>query len=365
MTILFFIAILVVLIWVHELGHFSVAKLFRVRVDEFAIGFPPRLLTVQWGETRYSFNLLLVGGYVNIYGEQGEGQSDPRSLVHKSRPVQAAVILAGVVFNVLFAWLILTAGYVVGMPSAVEHQGYGVVTNARPTIVSVLPDSPADKAGIEANDIVVALETARESLDLRTVSQDRQAQMVHGFLTSHPNESVVIHVERGGAEQNFVVRAEEGLVEGRKAVGVQLGDVGVLRLPPHTAALQGAYMGWYLLSSQAQALAGFVGQAVRGVANIGELSGPIGIVAAGSEFVAQGWAGVVFITAVISLNLALVNLLPIPGLDGGRLLFIIVESIIRRPISQRLATSLTIAGFALLIGLMIFVSVSDISKLVG
>src|SRR6185436_17195177 len=129
MALLIFIAILIVLIWVHELGHFSVAKLFKVRVDEFAIGFPPRLFSRVWGETRYSLSLILVGGYVKIFGENpGEGQGDPRALTSKNRGIQAAVMLAGIAFNLLFAWLALSAGYMYGLPAAASDDALGPIT---------------------------------------------------------------------------------------------------------------------------------------------------------------------------------------------------------------------------------------------
>jgi regulator of sigma E protease len=365
MSFIIFIAILVALVWVHELGHFSVAKLFGIRVDEFAIGFPPRLLTVKWGETRYSFNLILVGGYVSIHGENDSKAEDPRSFAAKPRPVQAAVVVAGIISNVLFAWLILSAGYMAGLPSAIEHDGVGDVTNARPTIISVLPGSPAQKAGIEANDIVLSVETAREKRDLRTLNTDRQAVGVHDFLTTHQDDSIGLVVERRGEEKDFIVRAAEGLVDGRKVLGVQLEDMGVLRLPPHLALVQGAVVAKNILVEEAKALSGFFKNIFVGQADFAEVSGPIGIVNVGSQMVNQGWATIIFITALISINLALINVLPVPGLDGGRLLFIVIESIIRRPISPRLATGLTIAGFALVITLMVVISAHDIAKLVG
>ncbi|MES2203370.1 MAG: site-2 protease family protein [Patescibacteria group bacterium] len=356
MTILYFIALLVVLIWVHELGHFAAAKLFRIRVDEFNIGFGPSIASFTDGQTRYGIKPLILGGYVSL---------DEASLAQRSRPVQAAVVLAGIAANLLFAWLLLSAGYLHGLPSAVEHDGYGVVTNARPTIEAVVPGSPAEKSGVLAGDIVTGVATAHEEIDFRTFNTDRQAQAVHDFLTAHADESVVLHLDRNGQPKDFVVRAAEGVVDGRKAVGVQLNDIGVLKLPLQLALLQGAYVGWQIFGAEAQGLGDFVTRAFRGSANVGELSGPIGIVAVGSQFVAQGWAGVINITAIISLNLALINIIPIPGLDGGRLLFIAIEGILRRPISPKLATGLTIAGFVLLVTLMIVVSFHDIARLIG
>jgi regulator of sigma E protease len=364
MSLIFFILLLVVLVWVHELGHFSVAKLFGIRVDEFAIGFPPRLLTVKWGETRYSFNLLLVGGYVSIYGEDGD-TSDPRSFARKSRWVQAAVVVAGIAMNVVFAWLILSAGYMYGLPSAIEHKGYGVVTNARPTVVATLPNSPAAKAGMEPNDVVLMITSAKDSFDTRPLNTDHEAAPVHDFIVAHADSSLVITVLRNGVEKNFVVRAAEGIVEGKKVVGVELDDVGVLKLLPPVALAQGALIAKEMVVAEATGLSDLVVGAVRGNADLSQVSGPVGIATIGSQAVSQGYAMIITITALISINLALINILPVPGLDGGRLLFIIIEGIMRRPISKTVATTATLIGFGLLVLLMIVVTAHDIAKLIG
>lgn len=366
MTIIYFLLILVGLVVVHELGHFSAAKLFGIRVDEFAVGFPPRLFTIKWGETNYSFNLVLVGGYVSIFGENpDEAKGNPRALSSRARPVQAVVMVAGITFNILFAWLIVSGGYMVGLPSPIEHDGYGVVTNARPTILSVLPASPAEKVGIKANDIVEEVATGHETFDLRTLNTDRQAAGAHDFLVNHVDESIILTVLRNNVEKTFIVKAADNVVEGKKIIGVEIDDVGILRLPLWQALAEGGIVVKNMIVTEASALGGLAKGLFVGHADLSQVAGPIGIVSQGSQLVTQGWATIIFITALISVNLALINILPIPGLDGGRLLFLAIESIIRRPLSRRVATGLTLAGFALVLTLMLLVSVHDIAKLVG
>ncbi|MBC7836610.1 site-2 protease family protein [Acetobacteraceae bacterium] len=361
MSLLIFIGILIALILVHELGHFVVAKLFGIRVDEFGIFFPPRIFAKKFGETEYSLNSLPFGGFVKIFGENGnEGERDKRSFVNKPRYAQALVIVAGIVMNLVFAWLILSVGYMAGLPTSVEHQGFGTVSDPHIEIVAVLPESPAMKAGIEAGDSIKAVGTASIEPFYPETADGAQT-----FIASHQDDSIIVIVAREGELKNFVVRASEGLIEGRKALGIQMNDVGVLQLPPHVALAQGGLLAYNMTIATAEGLSQFFTTLVRGTANFSEVAGPIGIANIGAGAVQSGFVAAITLTAIISINLALINILPIPGLDGGRLLIIAIEGTIRRAVPQRVTLSLTIAGFALLILLMVVVSYHDIARLIG
>src|SRR6185312_5202342 len=162
---------------VHEFGHFSVAKWFGIKVHEFGVFFPPRIAAIKFGETEYSINWLPFGGFVKIFGENyDEGKDDPRSFISKARWKQALVIVAGIVFNIIFAWLALSVGYMAGLPTATEHEGFGNVQGASPTVVAVLPNSPAQKAGLKEGDILEKVETGHDSLDARTLNISHQAE---------------------------------------------------------------------------------------------------------------------------------------------------------------------------------------------
>jgi regulator of sigma E protease len=363
MSLLIFIAILVALIWVHELGHFSAAKFFGIRVDEFAIGFPPRLLRVKWGETEYTFNLLLVGGFVKIYGEDpGTDARDPRSMAGKPRMVQAGVVVAGVVMNLLFGWLVLSAAYLAGIPAAAEHRGVGEVSDPRVTIVYVVPDSPAQRAGIEVGDTLVKL-SAGTGEHVATVGDNGDG--AREFIAAHQDSSIIATIDRSGEEKNILLKPEEGIVETGKAVGIQMADVGMLTLPIHLALVQGAIATYDLTISTAQGLGGFFGALAQGKAPWSEVAGPVGIVGAGAGAVNDGFASTAFLTALISINLAIFNLLPIPGLDGFRLVILAIEGALRRPLSPKIITGLSLAGFALIITLMVVVTYHDITRLIG
>src|SRR3989339_500950 len=368
MTILIFILILVCLILAHEFGHFIVAKAFKIRVDEFGIFFPPRIAAFKWGETEYSLKWLPFGGFVRIFGEDGEAESaqktpssgapltakdfsastDTRSFAKKNRWIQAAVIVAGIVFNLVLAWLLLTAGYMYGIQTPVQHEGVGVVQNAQTTIVSVLPGSPVDKAGLMSGDIVTSVITGTSQLE-----SGADAEQIRDFIGAHQDETIGFTVDRSGETIQALARPVDGLVEGKKVVGVELDDVGILKLPIHLALVQGAVLGKNITIQTAQGLVGFFSTIVRGQANFSQVSGPIGITSIGSDAVKAGFIETIVLTALISINLAILNLLPIPGLDGGRLFFIIIEGITKRPISKKIAYGFTLVGFGLLILLML------------
>ncbi len=361
MSLLIFILLLTLLIVVHELGHFSVAKLFGIKVEEFGIGFPPRLLKIQRGETTYSLNLLFFGGFVKIFGENhNEAANNPRSFAAKPRLVQAAVVVAGIVMNLLFAWLALSAGYMVGIPASVGQSSFGTVENPKVLVVGLLPGSPAAKSGVLPEDAVTGISTAATE---GPANADSDA--VRGFIAAHQDESIILTVDRSGAEKTFVLRAEGGLIDGRKAVGVQLDDVGILKLPFHLALIQGAILAYNMTISTAQGLGLFFYQIARGAADFGSVAGPIGIAGIGAKAVQNGFQAAVTLVALISINLAIINLLPIPGLDGGRLLIIAIEGVIRRPVPEKLSLAITLVGFALLIALMLVVSYHDIARLIG
>jgi regulator of sigma E protease len=366
MSLLIFIAILIALIWVHELGHFSAAKLFGIRVDEFAIGFPPRLLRVRWGETDYTFNLLLVGGFVRIHGEDpGTSAHDKRSMAGRHRLVQATVISAGIIMNLLFGWLVLSAGYMAGMTSQIGAHDMQYYSDTGVKIVYVLPDSPAAKAGLKEGDTITRVITGTAESSVIEPAVGSGGASVQEFIEQRADESFIFSLRRADETVNILVRAEEGIVEGKKAVGIQMADIGTLTLPPHLALVQGAQSAVDLTVSTAQGLTAFFGKLFTGKAEWSEVAGPVGIAGVGAGAVEDGFAAAAFITALISINLAIINILPIPGLDGGRLLIIAVEAVIRRPLSQNLVAGLSLAGFALVITLMLAVTYHDIARLIG
>ena len=362
MSILLFIVILALLIFVHELGHFLVAKRAGIRVDEFGIGFPPRLWSKKIGETVYSVNAFPVGGFVKIFGENPNeesirGNDSARSFVNKPRWQQAAVVSAGVIFNLLFAWGLLTVGFMAGVPYSADDSMYGArVENAELTIISVAERSPAFSAGLKSGDHILSLASGKEILNTPEMS------LVQNFIASH-NE-VTLTYKRGEEVTTTIVYPESGLVDGRRAIGISMDMAGTLTLPVYDAVIMGFTSTLSLTGQTIIGLFDFFKQLIVGNADFSSVSGPVGIVRIVSDASVLGLVHLISLTAIISINLAVINLFPFPALDGGRLFFIIIETIKRSPIKPTITNAVNGIGFIILILLMVLITYSDIVKIV-
>ena len=362
MSILLFIIILAVLIFVHELGHFIAAKRAGIRVDEFGLGFPPRLWKKKIGETVYSINLFPIGGFVKIFGENPDdesinGKDASRSFVHKSKLTQAWVVGAGVVFNILLAWSLISAGFMVGIPYSADDTTYGTrVASPELVITQVLPSSPAFSAGIKGGDHIIALTTPNDHLKKPT---ERKAQK---FIASH--DELELTYMRGTETKTTMVRPTDGLINGRRAIGISMDMVGTLTLPVYEALYVGAMTTASLTWATATGIFDFFKNVFTGQADFSQISGPVGIVGIVGDASALGAVHLISLVALISINLAVINLLPLPALDGGRLFFIIIEAIKRSPIKPVVTNTANGIGFVLLILLMVVVTYHDVVKLV-
>ncbi|MEK7538996.1 MAG: RIP metalloprotease RseP [Patescibacteria group bacterium] len=362
MSIILFIVILGVLILAHEFGHFIAAKRAGIRVDEFGIGFPPRLWGKTVGETTYSLNTFPVGGFVKIFGENPDeeslhGADSARSFVRKSKLIQAWVISAGVVFNLLLAWVLLSLGFMIGVPYSPDDTVNGArVTNAELTITQVKPNSPADVAGLRAGDKIISLASGKDVLEGVDVDS------VQKFIARH--DELELTYSRGGEMKTASASTKDGLVEGRRAIGISMDMAGILKLPVHQALYAGAETTLLFTASTAVGIVSFFMNIFSGSADFSQVSGPVGIVGVVGASAALGFVYILSLMALISINLAVINLLPFPALDGGRLLFILIEVIKGSPIKPAIANAANGIGFILLILLMIVVTYNDIVKIV-
>lgn len=365
MSILLFFLVLFVLILVHEWGHFIVAKKTGMRVDEFGIGFPPKLFGLKKGETEYTFNALPIGGFVRIWGENGDSENSAgeavtqdysRSFSARPKWAQALVLIAGVTMNILFAWLLFSITFMVGVPTAVDE---AVASDAAQLhIAGVLADSPAAvlPAGaiveeVSAGDKVVASPTPSQFTNLISETAPAPVAVTYTFADEVSTVEII-------PAQNVIPQQPE-----QYAVGVSLVLAENVSQSLPVALINGLAATIDGLKAIAQGLYGLISQAFVGQADFSQVAGPVGIVGMVGDAAATGFVALLTFTAVISLNLAIINLLPFPALDGGRLVFVAIEAITQKTIPPVWAGRLNLVGFALLMILMIAVTYNDVIRL--
>jgi len=364
MSVILFIAILMVLVFVHELGHFIAARLSGVRVDEFSIGFPPRILSVLRGGTRYTIGILPFGGFVKLLGEDGEEESDPStqalSLTGKHPLVKIGVLVGGVIMNLLLGWLLISGGLYYGLPISESSLPTGeTLQNPRLVIVEVLADSPASSAGVMRGDTITSVSDAEGA-----TLTDPSVEAFQSFVRTHNKASLSLTVESGGRSHSYTVVPKATDNDPTHAVvGVGLDRIGTLSFPFIRSFVEGARMTALLTYATARAIGHFIISLVTTGSGLDQVTGPVGL--AGMVGAAQvlGWTYVLTLTAIISVNLALINILPFPALDGGRILFVLIEWVRGKALPSRVSTIGNLVGFALLILLMVVITWSDIARL--
>jgi regulator of sigma E protease len=356
MSVLLFFIILSVLVIVHELGHFAVAKSAGIRVDEFGLGYPPRAAKLfSWKGTLFSLNWLPFGGFVKIFGENYADVNAPKtpdSFQYKNRAIQAAVLVAGVVGNWLFAALLFIVGFMVGLPAP---QGIGLpITNPQTVITQVLPETPASGAGLKSGDSILSLSRGSAS-----VSQPISPETASQFITKSA-EPITISIQRGSEVLTKTVTPVKGVVSENLAIGIAMEVIGEVKLPFWQSIKEGLRTTIDLTKATAVGLVTFFAQAILGRADLSAVTGPVGLVGIVGDVSQLGFSHLIAFTALISINLCLINLMPFPALDGGRLLFVGIEALTRKQIPPRVFNLINSAGFILLIFLMILITIKDV-----
>ncbi len=353
-AILLVVAIFAGLVLVHEWGHFRAARRGGVEVEEFGFGFPPRLFGWKRGGTLYSLNLLPLGGFVRLKGEHSADRQ-PGSFAAASKVVKTKILLAGVGMNLLVAYLILTVLAAVGLPPLIAGQfnvGHSHYSQPPQVLVAaVAAGSPAAQAGIMMGDFVISA----NGQNFNT------ADDLFNFTKANAGQTVTLAVKEGGqiVAKTVTLRpadAKDGflgvtpLATSRLAYGWWA---------PVEAAGLAAQLVWGTLAAFGGLIAGLVAHAR--VSN--QVTGPVGIVVILRNLLHLGAGYVAAFVASISLSLAVINALPIPALDGGRLALLVVQKISGRRLPQRTETLIHAVGFAVLIGLMILITVIDVRRL--
>ncbi|MBI5470403.1 site-2 protease family protein [Candidatus Kaiserbacteria bacterium] len=365
MTALLVIAILVLLIVVHELGHFIVAKIFRVRVDEFGLGYPPRAFTFgKIGGTEYTLNWIPFGGFVRLFGEESPpagGERGKGSLVDASRWVQAGILIAGVAANAVLAWFLFAAALHIGIPAVVDHAEPGEVIHLY--VSDIVPGSPASSGGIAAGDEIVGMQDTAGS-ELVSLTPDSALEYVR-VRGGQPIEVTYLHEGRREIATMRPANAVAPDAAGRPALGIGLVLV-ANRALPWSEALPGAVSATTgAFTATATALYEILRGMLTGSANLSGVVGPVGLVSVIGDASRSGLGNVLKLAAFISVNLAIINLVPIPALDGGRLLILAVEGIMRRRAHRLAVQVLNAFGIALIIMLMLVVTYHDVGRLLA
>lgn len=351
-TVLLFVVVLAVLVLVHELGHYLAARYFGIDVDEFGIGFPPRAWSVKRGKTVWSINWIPLGGFVKIKGEDDPSAVGPGNFADKPAHVRAIVIGAGVFMNLVLASTLFAAGFMAGLPQIVDGLPESArVRDPRVQVIEVLPESPASEAGIRTGDVIVKVEgQALEKID------DIQAQV------NASEGAIGVEIRRGKETLYKELVPDLDEESGRKIMGVALVESAIVSYPWYEAIPKGVYAtGFYvkeIVLSLLDLIKGlFVGQK-PGV----EFSGPVGIAVLTGQAAKLGFTYLMQFAALLSVNLAIINILPIPALDGGRLLFIIIEKFRGRGVRPVVEAVTHRIAFFLLLGLVVLVTIKDLTR---
>jgi regulator of sigma E protease len=354
LTFLIFIVVISVLVFVHELGHFIMAKRAGMRVEEFGFGFPPRLWGKRVKGTLYSINLIPFGGFVRIFGENGEDRNAPGSFGAGSFGNKFAVITAGVAMNFLFAALLLMLGSFMGLRVGIFDEATAArARDVKVQILQVMEGSPAADAGLRPLD------------EIRGFRNDAFAaieapEQVSSFAYKHAGEKVFMVIVRDGVEQDVLLTLRQPTGPGEGPIGIALALTGEVRYSWYESIWHGiqtaARLFWAILVGYWGIISSLIADGRTGA----DISGPVGIATLTGQAARVGFNYLLQFVAMISVNLAVLNILPFPALDGGRLAIVVAERIRGKALGQKVEEVINAVGFAILILLMVAVTVKDI-----
>ncbi len=366
MEALIFIIVLSVLVIIHEAGHFLAARRNKIKVKEFGLGYPPRARQLfSWRGTIFSLNWIPFGGFVQMEGENGPEEKDSAdSFYNKSIRARLEVLLAGVFFNFVFG--------IVAFAVVFYQLGVPILLSGQARIQEVLADSPAAAAGLEANTNILAFQVNGEWIETKEISQ------IQNLVSANLGETVLVRTSLPCdqekcpvefADYSIYLRNSEEIPSDQGAMGIVFSEMIFKNYPWYQmpfATISQAFKQSFALSAMIlQALWQMIIDLSAGRGLQQEIAGPIGIVdqAATYGFFDGGWLSILNFAALLSINLGIINLLPIPALDGGRAVLVIMEKFIKRKYLDKVANYLNYFGYLSLLALMVLVSFNDIKNL--
>ncbi|MFA5317880.1 MAG: RIP metalloprotease RseP [Patescibacteria group bacterium] len=377
-TIIIFLVILSILVFAHELGHFWTAKKLGLTPKEFGFGFPPRIggfyKTKQgkwrwkWGGgkienitgTIYSINYLPLGGFVNVgedddIGGDEELKNDPKHFKNQKPWKRGVILTAGVVMNLILAAVFFSIGYMIGLPKVVDEVGPGArFSEKNIQVVQILSNTPAEEAGVKVGDIIISI-NGQEFANYKDLSD---------FAASKNNEQLDYKIKRGKEELDLMI-VPEPIFENDNipGIGIAIAETGLVSYPWYLAIWEGIkttiFLTWYIIVAFAVLIKSLIMGHGAGV----EIAGPVGIANMTGQMAQLGFVYILQFSAILSINLAIINYLPFPALDGGRVLFLIIEKFRGKPVSEKVEAFMHNLGFILLMLAVAVVTLRDVLKL--
>lgn len=351
-TLLLFLIVLSLLVFVHELGHFVMAKRMGMKVEEFGFGFPPRLWGVKRGGTIYSINWIPLGGFVKIKGESGEHAQEKDSFASKSAWRRFVVLIAGVAMNLVLAAVLFAIGYMAGLPSIIDDSlpSSARIESQEITVMQVVEGSPAQEAGVVAGDVIA-------SVDGQVFESDAAAR---DYMAQEAAQGIEVLVQKSdGSYSTYGLTSAYLESVDTTGVGIAFISTGLVSYPFFQAIGQGVYTTYQFTVEILKAFGGLIADLVIRQEVAVDLSGPVGIAVMTGQVAAMGLIYLLQFTAVLSINLAIINVLPFPALDGGRILFLVIEKLRGRAVNQKVEVAVHNLGFMLLMVLVVLVTYKD------
>jgi regulator of sigma E protease len=421
LTIITFFIVLSVLVLAHEFGHFAMARKFGVRAEEFGLGFPPRAFGWQiWRErelkkisesenievelkstplmdgseiiketivdekceidearwvrkfrfikgsreitedeqkygTVYSINWLPLGGFVKIKGENGDGQTEPDSFASRKIWQRAFMLSAGVVMNIVLAAVLISFGFMIGLPQSLENGNFDArahVSDKKIQIMQVMENTPAASAGLQVGDTII-------SIDNNSFANYQELQ---NYVAASIDKNLTYKIKRGQDLIEAGITPKLMAETNRGGIGVAITETGVVSYPWYLAIFEGIKMTLFLTWAIIVAFYELIKGLILGHGVTADLSGPVGIATLTGQVARMGFVYLLQFTALLSINLAVINFLPFPALDGGRILFLIIEKIKRSPVKAEVEGAIHNIGFALLMLLVLVVTFRDVAR---
>ncbi len=352
------------LVLVHEWGHYITAVKYGVKVMEFGFGFPPKAKVLgKKGDTEFTLNWIPFGGFVRIFGEDPndkleEGEDKKRAFYNQSHRRQIIVLSAGVACNFILAILFFTGAFSIGVPVVKENLPPGYSAQSSLTVTSVDSEKSADVAGVLAGDSIVSIFNEKDAVFVANPNTEEFLKVIK----NSENEEVSLVLERKGKEVELPVtpKVDE---EGEVRIGVSLEELSTLKLPIHKAFIYSVSSSIRITGDITLAIFNLIADAVTGKGSLEGLSGPVGIANATGEASSLGFSYLLILAAILSLNLAVINLLPFPALDGGRIVIAIFEGVSKKKAHPKIVQTANTIGFLLLIGLMLIITWNDVRNL--